>query len=383
MKNPQNNSSTYRPHTRQGNQSRHQRSLARPVRSCAHKSAARHQPPGTPVFVGEPKRDKIRIDIIAYNEHTLRELADISVQELDSLDQPNAVTWINVAGIHDLHVIEAIGKRFGLHPLTVEDIVNTTQRPKAEVFPDYLFIALKMMSYHQTKDSVNVEHVSVILGENYVISFLEDEGDVFDIVRERLRRSIGRIRTSRSDYLAYSLMDAVVDHYFLVVEQIGSFIDEVDDRLSTEAHPDDVHLIHRLKREILGLRKAVWPFREEISAIDKSASALIHPETHVFLRDLYDHTIQVIDIVENFRELLNGMHDLYLSSVSNRTNEIMKMLTIIATIFIPLTFIAGVYGMNFEQMPELKWRWGYYFIWFVMLLCGGSMVIYFKRKKWL
>lgn len=381
MEKTQNDSSANRPRTRQGKKPRRQRPLARRVRTTTHGSSAHLQPPEAPVFVGEMKRDKIRIDIISYNERTLHEFADISVQELDSLNQPSVVTWINVSGIHDLQVIEAIGKRFGLHPLTVEDIVNTTQRPKAEVFPDYLFIALKMMSSNEA--SVNVEHVSIILGPNYVISFLEDEGDVFDVVRERLRRTIGRIRTLKSDFLAYSLVDAVVDHYYLVVEQIGSYIDEVDERLSTEARPDDVHLIHRLKREILGLRKAVWPLREEVSAIDKSASTLIQPETHVFLHDLYDHTIQIIDIVENYRELLNGMHDLYLSSVSNRTNEIMKMLTIIATIFIPLTFIAGVYGMNFEHMPELKWPWGYYFIWLVMLVCGGSMVMFFKRKKWL
>lgn len=340
-------------------------------------------PPGTPVFIGERKREKTRIDIIDYNDIILNEFSDTTLEQCSDLAQAETVTWINVNGIHDLDMIEALGKCFNLHPLTIEDLVNTNQRPKAEIFPNYLFIVLKMMSYNETANSVDVEHVSLILGENYVISFLEDEGDVFDMVRERIRSAKGRIRALKSDYLTYALMDTVVDHYFLAVERIGDFIEEIDDRLLTDPQPGDVQETHRLKREILGLRKAVWPLREEVGAIEKSESPLIHQETRVFLRDLYDHTIQVIDMVETFRDLLGGMHDTYLSSISNRMNEIMKVLTIIATIFIPLTFIVGVYGMNFEHMPELKWPWGYYLIWLIMVIVGGGMVLFFKRKKWM
>ncbi len=339
--------------------------------------------PGTPIFIGERKQEKTRIDVIDYDENTLHEFSDTTLEKGADLAQTGTVTWINVNGIHDLGMIESVGKRFNLHSLTLEDLVNTDQRPKAEMFPSYLFIVLKMISYNETTNAADVEHVSLILGENYVISFLENEGDVFDTVRERLRSAKGRIRSMKSDSLAYALMDAVVDQYFLAVERIGDFIENIDDRLLTDPRPDDLQEIHRLKRDILSLRKAVWPLREEVGAIEKSESPLIRQETRVFLRDLYDHTIQVIDMVETFRDLLGGMHDTYLSSISNRMNEIMKVLTIIATIFIPLTFIVGVYGMNFEHMPELKWTWGYYLVWLIMFSVGCGMVVYFKRKKWI
>jgi magnesium transporter len=216
-----------------------------------------------------------------------------------------------------------------------------------------------------------------------VISLLEDEGDVFDTVRERIRSGKGRIRKMKADFLAYSLLDAVVDHYFLAVERIGDVIEDIDERVLADPKPADIHEIHELKRDVLKLRKAVWPLREEIGSLDKIESPLLRAETGVFIRDLYDHTIQVIDMVETCRDLLGGMHDTYLSSMSNRMNEVMKMLTVIATIFIPLTFIVGIYGMNFRHMPELEWQWGYYVVWAVMIVIGGGMVVYFKRKKWM
>ncbi len=339
--------------------------------------------PGSPVFIGERKLEKVRIDIINYSEDGVDEFRDVSLENCSDQAKSPTVTWINISGIHDLSILETLAKNFNLHPLTLEDLVNTAHRPKTEEFPNYLFVALKMMIYNEDQNRVDVEHVSLILGESYVISFQEDEGDVFDTVRERLRSSKGRIRTMKSDYLAYTLMDAVVDHYFFALERIGDFIEEIDDRILTDPKPDDIQETHRLKRDILTLRKAVWPLREEIGALEKSESPLIRQETKMFLRDLYDHTIQVIDMVENFRDILGGMHDTYLSSISTRMNEIMKVLTIIATIFIPLTFIAGVYGMNFEHMPELKWTWGYYLIWAIMIMIGGGMLMFFRRKKWL
>jgi magnesium transporter len=339
--------------------------------------------PGKMVFIGDRKKEKARINIINYENTVLNELDDASVNQCRDFAKGPGVTWINVNGIHDIRLIQALGECFKLHPLTLEDIVNTSQRIKIEEFPNYIFIVLKMITFNEAANEVEFEHVSLILGENFVISFQEDEGDVFDGVRDRIRSAKGRSRSMKSDYLAYTLMDAVVDHYFLAVERIGDRIEDIDDQILAEPKPEYIKEIHQLKRDILSLRKSVWPLREEIGAIEKSESAMIHPETKVYWRDLYDHTIQIIELVETFRDILGGMHDTYLSSMSNRMNEIMKMLTIIATIFIPLTFIVGVYGMNFEYMPELKWRFGYYMIWGIMLIVGIGLLVYFKRRKWI
>lgn len=338
--------------------------------------------PGAMVFVGQQKMSAVRVDVIDYTSTGFNEQKNVSVRRCRDTAKTAGVTWINVNGIHDVGLIEALGKCLNLHPLTMEDIVNTSQRPKAEVFPDYIFVVLKMISFNEARRQVEMEHVSLILGANFVVSFQEDEGDLFDAVRTRIRSAKGRIRSMGADYLAYALMDAVVDHYFLTVERIGDHIEDFDDRILADPRPEDLQEIHLLKRDILGLRKAVWPLREEVSTLEKTESPLIRSETRVFLRDLYDHTIQVIDMVETFRDILGGMHDTYLSSLSNRMNEVMKVLTVIATLFIPLTFIAGVYGMNFEYMPELKWRWGYGLVWGVMLAVGMGMVCYFRKKKW-
>ena len=338
--------------------------------------------PGTSIFVGERKQDKPRIDIMDYAEDRLEETHDASAGDCARLKDAPGVTWINVNGIHDVNLIEALGKRFGLHPLTLEDILNTTQRPKAEAFEKYIFLALKMITYNEAQNDINIENVSLILGAVYVVSFQEREGDVFEAVRQRIRSAKGRIRSAQSDYLAYALMDGVVDAYFVALEKIGEHIEGIDDEIVLAPDAALMQEVHRLKREILFLRKSVWPLREEIAAIDKFESPLINSSTRVYLRDLYDHTIQIIDLVETFRDILGGMHDTFLSSVSNRMNEVMKVLTVIATIFIPLTFIAGVYGMNFEHMPELKWPWGYYLIWGIMISIGIGMLAYFRKRKW-
>jgi len=349
----------------------------------ARQSSKRGTVPGTPVFIGESRSEAVRIGSISYDRGDLVEKGALSLDDVHRPYRSEGVTWINVDGIHDLKVMDALGKRFGLHPLTIEDLMNTSQRPKAEVFPDYLFLVMKMMNYNDETNSVDVEHVSLILGEGYVLSFQEKEGDVFEPVRERLRASRGRLRGNGSDYLAYALMDAVVDHYFLSVERIGDVIEDMDDRLLIDPRPDDLQRIHELKRDVMTLRKAVWPLREAVGKLQKSDASFFGNDLDAFLRDLYDHTIQVIDMVESSRELLTGMHDTYLSSVSNRMNEVMKVLTVIATIFIPLTFIAGVYGMNFKYMPELDWRFSYPVVWIVMIAVGAGMVAYFRRKRWL
>ncbi|MEW6258369.1 MAG: magnesium/cobalt transporter CorA [Thermodesulfobacteriota bacterium] len=358
----------------------HGKKLRKKPERLAKKSG---MPPGTMAFVGRQKVENARIDVLHYDETSVRELIDADVNQCSDVAKEPGVTWINVNGIHDTVLIEALGQRFGLHPLTLEDIVNTTQRPKVEEFTSYLYVVLKMIGFDDTESQLKIEHVSLILGDGFVISFLEDEGDVFDPVRGRIQSTKGRIRTMKSDYLAYALVDAVVDHYFVVVERIGDRIEEIDDRILTDPNPNDIHEIHQLKDQILNLRKAVWPLREEIGALEKIESTLIRPETRVYLRDIYDHTIQIIDMLETFRDIIGNMHDTYLSSISIRMNEIMKVLTIIATIFIPLTFIVGVYGMNFENLPELKWRYGYFMVWGMMIAVAGGLIVYFKRNRWI
>jgi len=341
-------------------------------------------PPGSMIFIGEQKTESVRLDVINYDETQLNELRDVAIDQCAELVRaPTTITWINVGGIHDINLIKGLGECLGLHPLTLEDIVNTSHRPKIEEFPDYIYIVLKMINYDVATNHMVTEHLSLIIGERYVVSFQEKEGDVFDPIRGRIRTAKGRIRSMKADYLGYALMDAVVDNYFLIVEHIGDQIEDLEDRVLADPNPTILQDLHRLKRDLLTIRKAVWPLREEIGALIKSESALIRAETKMYLRDLYDHIIQLIDMVETFRDILGGIHDLYLSNISIRMNEIMKVLTIIATIFIPLTFIAGVYGMNFEHMPEIKWRWGYFFVWGIMIVIGAGMIVYFRKRKWL
>jgi magnesium transporter len=339
--------------------------------------------PGTPIFIGEKKMLQSQIDIIEYSENSCAEQQGCSIDTALQLAQSKSITWIDINGIDDLAMIETLGANFKLHPLTIEDIVNTHQRPKIDEFAEYIFVALKKVVYSPTEDVIEIEQVSLILGDNYVISFQEKACSGFELIRERIRTAKGRIRTMKADYLVYALMDDVVDNYFSAVEHIGDIIEDIDERIIDNPLKNDIHKVHRLKRDLMGLRKAVWPLREEIGALQKNISPLISAETGLFLRDLYDHTIQIIDIIETLRDLIGSMHDTYLSSISNRMNEIMKVLTIISTVFIPLTFITGLYGMNFENMPELKWPWGYYFVWGVMAVIVVGLVSFFRRKKWL
>jgi magnesium transporter len=265
----------------------------------------------------------------------------------------------------------------------LEDVLNTGHRPKFEEHDDYLFLVLKMLFMPAGSNEVHTEQVSLIIKDKLVLSFQEQAGDVFDGIRERLRNNRGRIRKRGADYLAYALLDSVIDNYFVILEKIGEEIELLEDELIAAPTPTTLHKIHNLKREMILLRKSVWPLRELISGMQRCESPLIAEGTEIFFKDIYDHTIQVIDTVETFRDILSGMLDLYLSSISNRMNEVMKVLTIMATIFIPLTFIAGIYGMNFDVMPELHWPWGYAAFWVVILIVAGTMLAFFKKKKWL
>jgi magnesium transporter len=288
-----------------------------------------------------------------------------------------------VDGVHQLEIIEKVGKQLKIHPLVLEDIMHTGQRPKMEDYENYLFLVLKMLQYNEQENETKTEQISIIIGSNYVISFQEGEGDVFGLIRERIRTNRGRTRKMGADYLAYSLVDAIVDNYFMVLEKVGEQIEDIEDALIKNPTPEVLHSLHRLKRELIFLRKSVWPLREVISKLERWESPLIDKSIDIFLRDVYDHTIQVIDAVETFRDMLSGMLDIYLSSLSNRMNEIMKVLTIITTIFIPLTLISGIYGMNFRFMPELQAPLAYPIVLLTMFLIGIIMIIYFKRRKWL
>jgi magnesium transporter len=340
-------------------------------------------PPGTLVYTGEKRVEKAKISLIDYDETQFQEKEVKKVEECFPFKDTPTVTWINIDGVHELDIIEELGKHFDLHPLILEDIVNTEQRPKMEDSGSYIFIVLRMLSYDEKEKEIKSEQVSLVLGSNFVISFQEHEGDVFEPVRQRIKNGKGRIRKMGSDYLAYALVDAIVDNYFIVLEKLGEIIEDAEDELVKKPTPETLQTIHNLKRGAISLRKSVWPLREVISSLDRAETPLIHESTRIYLRDVYDHTIQVIDTIESFRDMVSGMLDIYLSSISNKMNEVMKVLTIFASIFIPLTFVAGVYGMNFASMPELTWRWGYPAVLIFMALAGITMLFYFRRKKWL
>jgi magnesium transporter len=340
-------------------------------------------PPGTLVHVGEKRAEAVRITLIDYDEQGFQEKEVSTVEECFPFKATPTVTWINIDGLHQVDIIEKLGKQFELHPLILEDVLHTEQRPKYEDFDKYIFIVLRMLRYNEQIQVVESEQVSLILGTNFVISFQERIGDVFDHIRDRLRNAKGRIRKMGPDYLCYTLMDAIVDNYFAVLEIFGERIESMEEELVTNPIERTLQQIHTIKREMLFLRKSVWPLREVISVLQRSESSLISESTGIYLRDVYDHTIQVIDTVESYRDMVSGMLDIYLSSISNKMNAVMKVLTIIATIFIPLTFVAGIYGMNFENMPELKWRWGYGAVWLVMIVVAAIMMVFFRKKKWL
>jgi magnesium transporter len=340
-------------------------------------------PPGTLVHIGERKQESVRITLIDYDEQNVREKQPDEIEQCFPFKTTPTVTWINIDGLHDIQLMEKIGKNFDFHPLILEDVLNTGQRPKFEDFENYIFIVLKMLTYDESEETIKSEQVSMILGKNFVISFQEIQGDVFENIRERIRNAKGRIRKMSCDYLLYVLLDAIVDNYFAILEKFGEKIESLEEQLVSDPDEKILQKIHSIKRELISLRKSVWPLRELVSGLQRSESPLISESTIIYFRDVYDHTIQVIDTVETFRDMVSGMLDIYLSSISNRMNAVMKVLTIIATIFIPLTFIAGVYGMNFKIIPELEWKWGYGAVWLVMLIVAACMLVYFRRKKWL
>ena len=340
-------------------------------------------PPGALIHIGEKKAEEVKIRVLDYDEAHCQEMETKAMEECFSFRAKPSVTWINIDGIHEIEILEKLGSCYGIHRLVLEDILNTDHRPKMEDHSDYIYMVLKMIAFDDKTQSIGVEQVSLILGSNFVISFQEREGEVFEQLRERIRTENGRIRKMGADYLVYSLLDAIVDHYFVVLEKTGEKIEDLEEEIVSHPGPVTLQTLHHLKREMLVFRKSVWPLREAIVRLERGGSSLIRESTQIYLRDVYDHVIQVIDTIETFREMLSGMLDIYLSTISNKTNEVMKVLTIIATVFMPLTFLAGIYGMNFKYMPELEKHWGYPAVLALMLAVCILMFSFFKRKKWL
>lgn len=339
-------------------------------------------PPGTVMYSGIERTDRVKISLVEYNETDFFELESFDLSDCLSHVKPNMVKWINVEGLHSTDLIEKIGKLYHIHPLTLEDVAHVEQRPKFEEYEHYVVSIMKMISY---TTQVNAEQLAVILCDNQtVITFQEpSNGDAFDIIRTRLRLNKGKIRKLSADYLAYSLMDAVVDAYFSVIEKIGDKIEEIEEGIITQSDEKLLLELYHLKREMIFLRKQVWPMRDMINNMIRSETVLINQSSDLYLRDLSDHVTRIIDTVETYRDLLSGIMDIYLSTNANKMNEVMKVLTMMSTIFIPITFIVGVYGMNFDNMPELRTQNGYYYTWGVMILMVFGLLFYFKKKKWL
>jgi magnesium transporter len=341
------------------------------------------QVPGTLVYTGKKSGNKLHIESFDYNKDTVEETVLLHIEDAIPYKDTDSVTWININGLNYINEIEKIGQQYGLHPLVLEDIVNTTQRPKIDEYENYLFIVLKML-YYDEEEKIVSEQVSLVLGKNYVLTFQESEGDVFDGLRDRIRTSKGRIRGLKSDYLLYALIDAVVDQYFSIIETLSNKIEDLETDIFAGEAREDVNIeVQQLKREILRVRRAIFPLREVINRIEKTENPLIYKRTITYYRDIYDHLIQVSENIDIYREMIWSLMDMYMTTISNRMNEVMKVLTIMSSIFIPLTFLAGIYGMNFNYMPELEYRYGYFVLLGVMFFMFLGLLFYFKRKKWL
>jgi magnesium transporter len=306
-----------------------------------------------------------------------------SVAELIPYKDTDTVTWVIVEGLADIDLIQELGQAFDIHPLVLEDIVNTQQRPKLDDYEEYLYLVLKRFEVVGEKFRVGQEQISLLLFNNILFTFKEKRDELFNPVISRLQSEKGRIRTYSSDYLAYIVLDTIVDGYFALQDSLDLFADDLEDRLFDRPGPELLSSIQQVKRELIFVRKSMTPLREMLAALERSDSELLSDKTHIYLRDVYDHAIRVIEAVDSYRDLITGMLEIYLTSVSNRLNEIMKVLTVFSTIFIPLTFITGIYGMNFQNMPELEWPWSYPILWGVFISIPVALLIYFRKRKWL
>jgi magnesium transporter len=339
-------------------------------------------PPGSIVYLGEKKVEQVTITLTEYDEKDCDKYEIKSVEEIDPFTDTPQVTWVSVCGLHETEFLKQVGEKFKVHPLVLEDILNTDTRPKIEIADDYLFIVMKLLTYNAEQRILETEQVSFILGRTFLFSFSEKTDDIFNPIKERITSQLGKVRKRGADYLLYALMDIVVDHYFLALEKIEDRIEILDDEVINDTDKSHIESIYNLRNLLLIIRRAIWPFREIVNQLIKDDSDLLDDSIEPYLRDLYDHTIHITESIEQQREVTNGLMEIYLSMMSNKMNEVMKVLTVIATIFIPLTFIVGIYGMNFPNMPEMKWPWAYFVVWCVMIGVTLLMLYYFKRKKW-
>jgi magnesium transporter len=354
--------------------------MPKTLRRIARKAG---MPPGSLVYTGEKGHAPACITIIRYSDTDLVETGLDAFTECPLVADPAVVTWINVSGIHQVKNLEKVGECFKIHPLVLEDILEVGQRPKIEDYDDYLYIVLDSIRPVAEDEKLVSEEISLVLGPHYVLSFHEGNGDIFAPIRDRLLKAKGRIRKLGADYLAYTLIDLIVDNYFVELEKFGDQVEFLEDEVVSRPTPRTLNAVHRFKNDMIMLRKSLWPLREVIARLERRESPLISENLGNYFRDVYDHTIIAIDTVETYRDILSGMLDIYLSSMSNRLNEIMKVLTIIATIFMPLTFVTSLYGMNFKYMPELGWRHGYYVVLGVIVVIAGAMLLYFRKKRWI
>lgn len=353
------------------------------ARFLKNKAAALGQAPGEPVFIGERKMENVDVHVIDYDQTDMNEWDPKDISETILLKSTPTVTWINVNGVHDIESIKTIADGFGIHPLVAEDVVNTGQQPKMEEYDDHLFFVMKMMRLDPQENRVHSEQLSMILGDRFLITFQERPGDVFEPVRNRIRKKIGRVRNLGADYLTYSLLDTVVDNYFFLVERIGAQIEDLEEELLENPGKLTLGKINNYKREMNYLRKTIRPAREFILMLSRLDSDHIKVQTRPFLKDLLDIVTQAMEAVDTYRIMLTDQLEIYSSNTSNRLNEIMKVLTIFSAIFIPLTFIAGIYGTNFKYFPELGFKYAYLIFWVVLLVIAGIMLRFFRRKKWL
>lgn len=334
------------------------------------------------IFIGDKKMDKTIICRLCYSHDNVHETILDDKRDMSEFKVCDGISWFQIYGVHDVELLSLLGNSFDIHPLILADIANTEHNPKMDIFDHQIFIELKRMIYNPTSRAIDSEQCSLLLGKNYVMSFLEREDDVFEPIIQRIKSGKQKIRSASSGFLVYSLIDIIVDDYYSILEQIGEDIEDLEDNIIEKPSIKDLEQIHSIKHSLIYLRKAVWPLREVVKKFDVEAADFYDKSDYIYLRDLYDHIIQIIDTVETQREILAQILDIYLSSVSNKLNQIMKVLTIISTIFIPLTFISSIYGMNFKFMPELEWQWSYPILMVLMLSLGVIMLFMFKRRGW-
>jgi len=342
------------------------------------------QPPGTLAYDRPRRVDQVSIRIIDYGADACAVRTVTDVEDTFRLRDSDTVSWIDVEGLHDTELLNRFGTHFGLHPLVLEDILNTHQRPKLEEYDDYLYLVVRMLTPGaEGEEGLHSEQVSIILAPRFVVTFQEIPGDVFDPLRKRIDVGKGRVRRMGTDYLTYSIIDSIVDNYFLLLEKIAERIEAIEDSISASPEPGDLSRVHELRRELVYMRRNIWPLRDVVISLERLETELVSDDARIYFRDLHDHVVQVIETLENFRDVLASLQDLYMSSIGQRTNEVIRILTIISTIFVPLTFLSGVYGMNFDILPELHWRWGYLTFWAVSVVLVLSLVGFLRSRRWL